>query len=224
MNVPVLTIDGPGGAGKGTISVLIASRLGWHYLDSGAMYRVLGVAAMQEGVTGSDEESLVRIAESMEVAFQVGDPSEGIPIPTVWLNGHDASAAIRREEASAMSSEVAVHPGVRKALLARQQAFRRPPGLVADGRDMGTVVFPDATLKVFLTASAEERANRRYKQLIAKGIDVILCDLLRDIQARDERDTTRAASPLRPARDAILIDTTHMSIDQVVEKILDLLG
>ena len=222
INIPVITIDGPGGAGKGTISTLIARRLGWHYLDSGAMYRVLGLAASEKGVAGSDSDGLVRLAADMQVEFGIHADSESGP--KVWLDGREVSAAIRGERAGEMASEVAVHGSVRQALLARQKAFRKQPGLVADGRDMGTVVFPDATLKVFLTASAEERAQRRYKQLIAKGIDVILCDLLQDIQARDERDSNRSQSPLRPADDAITIDTTHLTIDQVVEKILGLYG
>ncbi len=222
VNIPVITIDGPGGAGKGTISTLIARRLGWHYLDSGAMYRVLGLAASEKGVAGSDAEGLVRLATVMQVEFGTHADSESGP--KVWLNGREVSAGIRGERAGEMASEVAVHGQVRQALLARQKAFRKQPGLVADGRDMGTVVFPDAGLKVFLTASAEERAQRRYKQLIAKGIDVILCDLLQDIQARDERDSNRSQSPLRPADDAITIDTTLLTIDQVVEKILGMYG
>ncbi len=222
MRAPVLTIDGPGGAGKGTISMLIAARLGWHYLDSGALYRVLGLAARRRGVAGSDAQALLPIARDMQLAF--GLPGPGEESATVWLDGDNVSAAIREEQSGFMASEVAVHTEVREALLERQRAFRQPPGLVADGRDMGTVVFPDATLKVFLTASAEERARRRYKQLIAKGNDVILCDLLRDIQARDERDSSRAASPLRPAEDAVMVDTTQSSIDQVVERIMNLLS
>ena len=219
-----MTIDGPGGAGKGTISMLIAARLGWNYLDSGAMYRLLALAALRQGVTSNDQMKLVDIAADMEVTFALKS-ADGLDAPEVWLSGEQVSAAaIRSEECGVAASEIAVHGAVRKALLARQKAFRQPPGLVADGRDMGTVVFPDATLKVFLTASAGERAQRRYKQLIAKGIDVILCDLLKDIQARDERDTTRTLSPLRPAEDAIIIDTTDLTIDQVVEQIMNLRG
>jgi cytidylate kinase len=224
--VPVITIDGPGGAGKGTISTIIAARLGWHYLDSGAMYRLLALAALRHGLASSDEQALVNIAAEMKITFSVSSnvkSAEGQNAVEVWLNGEQVSTAIRSEECGVMASEIAVYGAVREALLARQKALRQPPGLVADGRDMGTVVFPDATLKVFLTASADERAQRRYKQLIAKGIDVILCDLLKDIQARDERDTTRSLSPLRPAEDAITIDTTDLTIDQVVEQIMNLL-
>ncbi len=219
--VPVITIDGPGGAGKGTISTLIAARLGWHYLDSGAMYRLLALAALRQGIGSNDVKGLVDLAADMQVDFKLKG-TDGLDLPEVWLNSEPVSMAIRSEECGIVASEIAVHGAVREALLARQKAFRRPPGLVADGRDMGTVVFPDATLKVFLTASADERAQRRYKQLIAKGIDVILCDLLKDIQARDERDSTRILSPLRPAEDAIIIDTTNLSIDQVVEQIMNL--
>jgi len=223
LEAPVITIDGPGGAGKGTISTLIAARLGWHYLDSGAMYRLLALAALQQEIEGNDEQALTNIAKRMEVAFSAKS-DVGVDAPEIWLNGDQVSSAIRSEKCGVLASQIAVHGVVREALLARQKAFRQLPGLVADGRDMGTVVFPDATLKVFLTASADERAQRRYKQLIAKGIDVILCDLLKDIQARDERDTTRTLSPLRPAEDAIIIDTTDLTIDQVVEQIMNLRG
>ncbi len=225
LEAPVITIDGPGGAGKGTISTLIAARLGWHYLDSGAMYRLLALAALRQEVEGTDEQALVNIATRMKVAFSVTSSVQSaneIDAPEIWLDGDQVSSAIRSEECGVLASEIAVHGVVREALLARQKAFRQLPGLVADGRDMGTVVFPDATLKVFLTASADERAQRRYKQLIAKGIDVILCDLLKDIQTRDERDTSRTLSPLRPAEDAIIIDTTDLTIDQVVEQIMNL--
>jgi len=212
---PVLTIDGPGGSGKGTISTRVAARLGWHFLDSGALYRLLGLAAGKAGVATNDEAALLELAADMQIQFDL----EG---GGVWLDGHEVSDQLRDEVAGRAASEVAVIPAVRQALLARQHQFRQWPGLVADGRDMGTVVFPDAGLKVFLTASAEERAKRRYKQLIDKGIDVTLSALFRDIQARDERDSTRSVSPLRPAEDAVMVDTTSLDIDQVVQRVLSL--
>jgi cytidylate kinase len=212
-NVPVLTIDGPGGSGKGTISTRIAAILGWHFLDSGALYRLLGLAAGNAGVSTSDEAGLLALASAMDIHFDL----EG---GGIWLDGVEVSGRLRDEVAGAAASEVAVIPAVRAALLDRQHQFRQWPGLVADGRDMGTVVFPDAQVKVFLTASAEERAKRRYKQLIDKGIDVNLSALFLDIQARDERDSTRSISPLKPAEDAVTVDTTSLSIDQVVEQVL----
>jgi len=213
--VPVLTIDGPGGSGKGTISTRVAAILGWHFLDSGALYRLLGLAAHKAGVSTGDESGLRTLANAMDIHFDL----EG---GGIWLNGEEVSGRLRDEVAGAAASEVAVIPAVREVLLERQHRFRRWPGLVADGRDMGTVVFPDAQVKVFLTASAEERANRRYKQLIDKGIDVNLTALFLDIQARDERDCKRSISPLKPANDAVTVDTTSLSIDQVVEQVLAL--
>lgn len=213
--VPVLTIDGPGGSGKGTISAQLAQLLGWHYLDSGALYRLLGIAAQRAEVATDDAEGLLALLDDINIRFEASDSS-------VWLNEHEVSAELRQEAAGALASEVAVVPAVRAALLARQHQFRCAPGLVADGRDMGTVVFPDAVLKVFLTASPQERANRRYKQLIAKGNDVNLCALFLDIKARDERDSNRAASPLKPADDAIVVDTTDLSIEQVVATVLEM--
>lgn len=210
----VLTIDGPSGSGKGTISARIAATLGWHYLDSGALYRLLGLAAELAGVSTTDEPALVKLIPAMQISF---GPEEG----QIWLNGDEVSRELRGEKGGALASEVAIHPAVRIALLDRQQAFRKAPGVVADGRDMGTVVFPDAAIKVFLTASAEERAKRRYKQLIDKGIDVNLFDLFRDIKARDERDTNRSVSPLKPAIDAVIVDTTEIGIEQVVARVLE---
>lgn len=216
--VPVLAIDGPGGAGKGTVSRLLAASLGWHYLDSGALYRILALAASRQGVALTDEAGVAALAPNLDIRFGTGDDD------SVWLNGEEVSAQIRHENAGAMASLVAALPAVRQALLLRQRAFRQPPGLVADGRDMGTVVFTDAAQKVFLTASAEERADRRYKQLIAKGIDVNIGDLLADINARDARDSNRAVAPLRPADDATVIDTTRLGIAQVVSRVLTLVA
>ncbi len=213
MSVPVITLDGPSGSGKGTVGRALAERLGWHFLDSGALYRVLGLAALRRGVSLDDEAALARLAEGLEVEFAGG---------RVLLAGEDVSGAIRSEEAGAAASKVAALPGVRQALLARQRAFRRPPGLVADGRDMGTVVFPDAPLKVFLDASAEERARRRHAQLKAQGVDVNLEQILTDIRARDRRDRERPVAPLRPAEDAVVIDTTELAPEAVIERILEL--
>ena len=200
---PVIAVDGPAASGKGTLAQAVAQRLGFHYLDSGSLYRLVALQALQTGLALGEEAPLAAAAEALASAF-VGD--------RILLAGVDVTTAIRAPAVSAAASQVAVHPGVRRALLARQRAFRRPPGLVADGRDMGTVVFPDARLKVYVTASAEERARRRYKQLIEKGNPVTLPSLLRDIQERDARDGGRAAAPLRPAADAVILDTTGMSI------------
>lgn len=210
---PVIAIDGPGGAGKGTVSRLLAAALGWHYLDSGALYRILALAARRTGVELEDELKVAALAHELDIRFGTGDDD------SVWLQGEEVSAHIRHEAAGTMASIVAALPAVRQALLLRQRAFRQVPGLVADGRDMGTVVFVDAFQKVFLTASAQERADRRYKQLIAKGIDVNIGDLLADINARDARDSNRAIAPLRPADDAVVIDTTRLSIPEVVSQI-----
>jgi len=216
--VPVLAIDGPGGAGKGTISRLAAAELGWHYLDSGALYRLTALAASNAGIDLHDEERVAGLASMLDIRFGTGTDER------VWLAEDDVSALIRDEQAGTAASVVAALPAVRQALLHRQQAFRQLPGLVADGRDMGTVVFPDATLKVFLTASSKERAERRYKQLIAKGIDVNIGDLLADIKARDERDSSRSVAPLRPAEDAVILDTSGVSIQQVLDRVLKLIA
>ncbi len=217
--VPVLTIDGPSGAGKGTVSRLAASRLGWHYLDSGALYRAVGVAASWANLDVSDPAALVRCTFDTKVDFvEAGD--RGL---RVLINGSDSTDEIRLETTGAVASAIAAFPEVRSALKERQRAFRRPPGLVADGRDMGTVIFQDAPHKVFLTASAEERAERRYNQLKDKGVSVTLDGLLREILARDARDAQRTVAPLRPAEDAVLIDTTGLSIEDVVERVLGLL-
>jgi cytidylate kinase len=218
-NVPVLTIDGPSGAGKGTVSRIAAARLGWHYLDSGALYRAVGVAASWANLDISDPAALVRCTFDTEVDFQES-PKGSLH---VLVNGSDATDELRLETTGAVASAIAAFPEVRAALKERQRAFRRMPGLVADGRDMGTVIFPDAPYKVFLTASADERAERRYKQLKEKGVSVTLAGLLREILARDARDAQRAVAPLRPAEDAVLIDTTGLDIAQVVERVLALL-
>lgn len=216
---PVLTIDGPSGAGKGTVSRIVASRLGWNYLDSGALYRAVGVAASWADLDLSDASALVRCAFDTRIDF-VDSPERGL---RVRVNEVDATDELRLETTGAVASAIAAIPEVRAALKERQRAFRKAPGLVADGRDMGTVIFPDAQYKVFLTASAEERAVRRHKQLKEKGVSVIFSDLLREIMARDARDAQRAVAPLRPADDAVLIDTTGLDIEQVVARVLDLL-
>ena len=218
--IPVLTIDGPSGSGKGTISRHVAQRLGWHYLDSGALYRAVGIAAGWNDIDLSDASALVRCTFDTQIDFQEGQAGDE---PRVIVNGVDATDDLRTETAGAAASAIAAIPEVRAALKEAQRAYRRPPGLVADGRDMGTVIFPDAAIKVFLTASAEERAERRHKQLSQKGVSVALPGLLREILARDARDANRAVAPLRPADDAVRIDTTGLSIEAVVERVLALL-
>ncbi|WP_111656333.1 (d)CMP kinase [Isoalcanivorax indicus] len=216
VNSPVLAIDGPSSSGKGTVARIVASRLGWHLLDSGALYRVLGLHAEQQGVALDDEPAVEALARRLPVQFrEEGDDTR------VLLQGTDISHVIRDERVGELASRVAVMQPVRDALLARQQAFAEAPGLVADGRDMGTVVFRDAPLKIFLTASAEERARRRYNQLKEKGFDANLPALVEDIRARDDRDMQREVAPLKPADDAIVIDSTSLSIDDVVNRILD---
>jgi cytidylate kinase len=220
VSVPVLTIDGPSGSGKGTIARRVAAALGYHLLDSGALYRLTALGASRRGVDLADEQAVAAVAAHLDVRFASDDDGE----EQVFLDGEDVTLAIRTEEAGAGASAVAAQTAVRDALLDLQRGFREAPGLVADGRDMGTHVFPDAGLKVFLTASAEERANRRYKQLKDKGIDVSLAALSRAIEDRDRRDTQRKAAPLRPAEDARILDSSELSIEAVVQTVLDWAG
>ena len=209
----VIAIDGPAASGKGTIALRVARALGYRYLDSGSMYRLVALKALERKVAADDALGLAELAATLAPEFDGG---------RIGLQGRDVSEALRSEAVSALASRVAVHAPVRSALLARQRAFRAPPGLVAEGRDMGTVVFPDARLKVFLTASAEARAGRRHKQLIEKGISAKMDDLLRDIRERDARDTTRAAAPLVPAADAVVLDSTDLSVAAVTDAVLAL--
>src|SRR5579863_6438575 len=215
--IPVMTIDGPSGSGKGTVSRAAARALGWGLLDSGALYRLVALAGRQAGVSLDSGPELARLAEAADIGFGSGPSGEGL----VWLNGAEVSGAIRTERAGNDASRVAAIPQVRAALLERQRRFAVPPGLVADGRDMGTVVFPDAEVKIFLTASAAERAQRRHKQLKEKGVAANLAALSLEIEERDLRDATRAASPLVASADAVLLDTTGMSVDAVVERVLE---
>lgn len=216
---PVICIDGPSGAGKGTLSQRLATDLGWHLLDSGALYRVVGFAARLAAVSLEDSDAVAGIARSLDVDFR---PTDGGVL--VWLAGEDVTAHLRTEEGGRDASTVAALPAVREALLLRQQELARPPGLIADGRDMGTVVFPRAPLKIFLTASAEARAERRFHQLQGMGESVSLARLLTDIQQRDARDQSRTVSPLVPAEDAIIIDSTALSADEVLQAARDLVA
>jgi len=216
--IPILTIDGTSGVGKGTAAAKIAQIMDWNLLDSGAIYRSLAIAALQKNVALNQEVMLAELAETLDLRFEAKD-GEAL----VFLNNQEITKDIRREEAGNAASKIAIFQGVRTALLARQRAFAQPKGLVADGRDMGTVVFPEAWLKVFLTASIEERAKRRYKQLKKKGIDAQLSDLITILTERDTRDSQRAIAPLQPAADAIIIDTSHLSVDQVINEIIHLI-
>jgi cytidylate kinase len=209
--VPVIAIDGPTASGKGTVAQRVAAALGWHYLDSGALYRLVALRALDAGVDAADAPGLAELARQLQPRFDGG---------RIALDGRDVTDRIRREDVGAMASQIAVHAAARAALFDLQKSFRRPPGLVADGRDMGTVVFPDAGLKVYLTASAEARAQRRHKQLSEKGFPSNIAILLQDLRARDERDSRRRTAPLRPAEDARQLDSSDLSIEQVVAQIL----
>jgi len=216
MQAPIITIDGPGGSGKGTLCRLLAQQLGWHLLDSGAIYRVLALAAVHHQINPDDEDALQPLAAHLDVQFGSDDQGQ----TRVTLEGENVTHTIRTEEVGALASKVASLPRVREALLRRQRAFQQAPGLIADGRDMGTVVFPNAEVKIYLTAAAEERAKRRYLELKAKGHDVNIADLLSEIQARDDRDMNRAVAPLKPAVDAYILDSTAKTIEQVLQEVL----
>ncbi|WP_428820938.1 (d)CMP kinase [Microbulbifer sp. MCCC 1A16149] len=217
IKAPVVTIDGPSGSGKGTIAKLLADKLGYALLDSGALYRLTALAALNADVDLADEARVAQIAANLDIRFDIAGGEV-----SAMLSGKDVSRDIRMERVSMAASQVAAIPAVRSALLQRQRDFRAAPGLVADGRDMGTTVFPDAPVKIFLTASAEERARRRFDQLRGRGVSVSLRDLLEDIRARDDRDMNRAASPLAPAEDATVLDSTDIDIDGVLQKVLEL--
>ena len=212
MSIPVITIDGPSASGKGTVAERVAKVLGFHFLDSGALYRLTALSAVKQGAALDDEVRVAELAADLPATFRDG---------AIWLADEDVSDAIRSEAIGEGASKVAALPAVRAALLARQRAYRQAPGLVADGRDMGTVIFPDAVAKVFLTASAEARAERRYKQLIGKGNSASLTALVADMQARDARDTARLVAPLKPAPDALFLDTTSMDVESAVQAVLD---
>ena len=216
-DIPVITVDGPSGSGKGTLCQLLATKLGFHLLDSGALYRLTAVAGLQQGIDLHNEALAAQVASELDVSFSVGAAEQGV---VVLLGGVDVTRDIRQEQAGMGASIVAAHKQVRSSLLQRQRAFQQLPGLVADGRDMGTTVFPDASVKVFLVASAEERAHRRHQQLLQRGESANLRALLSDIEERDKRDTERSASPLLPASDALVIDSTQLSITEVLDKVL----
>ncbi len=217
MPIPVLTIDGPSGAGKGTVSRLVSKKLGWHYLDSGSIYRSLAIAIQRESVHVSDVDTIVEVASAMTLEFDCGDEL------IVKLNGENITSQLGLESTGSIASQIAAYPAVRGVLLKKQQDFKQLPGLVADGRDMGTVVFPEAEYKVFLTASAEKRAARRYKQLIEKEIDANIDEITSEIEARDRRDREREAAPLARAANALYIDSSDLTIDKVIEEVINLI-
>lgn len=220
VSAPVITVDGPSGSGKGTISQIVATKLGYHLLDSGALYRLTALSVIKNNIDITDVDAVSKAALALDVVFEPQVDGE----QKVLLKGEDVGVQLRLDETSAMASQVAAIPEVREALLVRQKQFRQEPGLVADGRDMGTVVFPDAEHKVFLTASPEIRAERRHKQLIEKGVDANISHLLKSIIDRDERDRTRTVAPLVPAEGAVVIDSSDLTIDEVVQQILDFIG
>lgn len=217
MSVPVIAIDGPSGSGKGSIALMVARQLGYHVLDSGALYRLLALTALEKGIAADDEPALAAAALDLPVSFEEGAPGEPA---RVLLAGHDVGDRIREEDVGQMASRVAAFPAVRTALLARQRAFVRAPGLVADGRDMGTVVFPGAPAKIFLDASVEERARRREKQLLGQGVSANLPRLVEELRARDDRDRNRPVAPLKPAADAVVIDSTHLTREEVFQQVM----
>lgn len=219
-SIPVITVDGPSGSGKGTISQILATKLGYHLLDSGALYRLTALSVIKNNIDIRDTDEVAKAALELDVVFEPSSDGE----QKVLLNGKDVGVELRLDETSAMASQVAAIPEVREALLIRQKQFRQQPGLVADGRDMGTVVFPDAEHKVFLTASPEIRAERRHKQLIEKGVNANIRHLLKSIIDRDERDRTRTVAPLVPAEGAFVVDSSDLTIDEVVQQILDFIG
>jgi cytidylate kinase len=210
-NIPVIAIDGPSASGKGTVAQRVAQRLGYHYLDSGALYRIVALAAFHQGISWQDSAALEVLARELDIRFEQG---------RIYLGSADISEAVRTEEMSRGASEVAVHPAVRSALTGLQRSFRRLPGLVADGRDMATVIFPDAAIKIYLTASAQIRAERRYKQLMEKGIRASLSEILQDLQQRDARDEQRQVAPLQKSSDAVLLETSRLTIDEAVQAVL----
>ena len=220
-SAPVIAVDGPGGSGKGTVTQMLAKKLGWHLLDSGALYRLTALAATHQNVSLDDEAELIRVAASLDVAFE--PTPEGEPVKVI-LAGEDVTGDIRTETCGNNASKIAVMQPVRDALLQRQRDFQKKPGLVADGRDMGTVVFPAAPVKIFLTASAQERARRRFSQLKAAGVDVSIDAVLEEIRVRDERDMNRSAAPLKPADDAQVIDSTGLSIQEVLDRCMAAVG
>lgn len=212
---PVIAIDGPSGVGKGTVARSVARSLGWHFLDSGSLYRILALAARRAGIDGNDEPAVAALAPKLDIKFSV----QAADVESIIVNGQELAAEVRAETSGALASVIAVHPKVRAALLERQRAFRKAPGLVADGRDMGTVVFPDAALKIFLDASPDERARRRLIQLRKAGIEANIAALREEIRERDVRDRSRSVSPLKPADDAVTIDTTELSVESVLARV-----